>query len=137
MGISVRVIEHVAVRVEDRRLAERVVGVFLTHVAKLVKDKGYVPMLVLLVDRYCSSHVVARHDLVRPGPVNVPGYPVARPVPFHERLPVIVGEEPGHASDCPPDAAPETIIRARHAPTDQMALGVIVEKEAAVEVCQV
>src|SRR5437762_169230 len=104
MRLAVRVVEHVAVGVEDRRLAKRVVGVFLAYIAELIQHRRDVAMLVLFVDRYLAAGVVTSQDLISTGPVNVPGYPVARPVPLKKRLPIVVGEEPGHASNRPPDA---------------------------------
>ena len=57
MRLAVRVVEHVAVGVEDRRLAKRVVGVFLTNIAELIQHRRDVAVLVLFVDRYLAAGV--------------------------------------------------------------------------------
>src|SRR5205085_1352489 len=118
-----------AVPAHDRRPAEGIVAVFLQAVAIPVQHEAHISVLIVMVTQTSHSYLIAKENLIRPAPVNVPGLEVTRSIPLHRRLPPIVGKKPGLPAEAPLYAPPEPVIdelRVAITSTGELALCIVV-----------
>jgi hypothetical protein len=119
----------------DRRLAERVIGVFLQAQVRLAAEQELhvAHRVEMIVDGAACVRLVAHQNLVRSGSVKVPGHEPTRAIPFGDWLPLIVGEHRRDAVDRSFHAPAQTIIgklgamasSGRRVGGDQLLLGVL------------